>query len=92
MTRIPLAFRVVALLLVLVVATPWAAAAAPTDHGRFDIATPLVRLWSWLAHVWAKNGCMIDPGGRCLPGTSTAPVPAGSENGCGIDPGGRCGN
>lgn len=97
MSRIPLACRAVALLLVLAVLLPWSAAAAPPDRavrthpGRFEFTAPLASLWSWLAGLWEKNGCMIDPSGRCLPGTgATPPPPAGTDNGCSIDPGGRC--
>ena len=36
--------------------------------------------WSVLASFWTKNGCQVDPNGRCLP----------TKNGCQIDPSGRC--
>lgn len=94
MSRIPLAFRAVALLLALVVLPGSAAAEPPPRAGKSNpvdssVAAPLSSLWSWLASLWEKNGCAIDPGGRCLP--DTAPVqPALTDNGCGIDPWGRC--
>ena len=92
MSRIPLARRAVILLLILAVATPLAAAPVQrSDQVRFEAAAPLASLWSWLANAWTKNGCLIDPNGRCLPGTGTAPAPpAGADNGCGLDPNGRC--
>jgi len=98
MPRIPLILRVVALLLVLTVTVPLAAAAAHqsshrSDDSGFDAAAPIARLWSWLTAVWEKNGCMIDPNGRCLPGTGAAPAPpAGTDNGCALDTHGRCGS
>jgi len=99
MSRIALVRSVVLLLLVLFVAAPFASAAAPPDRtvrsaiSRFEAPALLFRLMSWLTGgVWEKNGCMIDPDGRCLSGTGAAPAPpAGPDNGCGIDPGGRCG-
>jgi len=81
MSRIPLARSVVLLLLVLFVAAPFASAAAPPGRivrsaaGRFEASNLLSRLMSWLTGVWEKNGCMIDPGGRCLSGTGAAPAP-----------------
>ena len=92
MSRIPLARWVVGLLLILAVAAPLAAVPIDrSDSVRFEAAAPLAILWNWLSHVLAKNGCMLDPGGRCLPGTGAVPVlPAGADNGCGLDPWGRC--
>ncbi len=92
MSRIPLAFRAIALLLVLAI-LPWSAAAKPLQQaGKSPIgsaAAPLSSLWSWLINLWEKNGCAIDPWGRCL--SSTAPAqPTGADNGCMIDPDGRC--
>jgi len=90
MSRIPLARSVVVLLLILSVAAPLAAAPIHrSDPVRFEATAPLVRLWSWLSQVWAKNGCGLDPSGRCLPEAAPAPRP-GANNGCGIDPSGRC--
>lgn len=43
-------------------------------------------LWSLLAQ-WSKNGCEVDPSGRCLPKVSR--LRAG-DNGCEFDPSGRC--
>ena len=92
MPRIPLTRRIVVLLLILAVAAPLAAAPIHrSDPVRLEVAAPLASLWGWLSHVWAKNGCGLDPHGNCLPGSSSAPnAPTGADNGCGIDPGGRC--
>jgi len=104
MSRIRLACRAVALLLVLTIVFPWAAAAAQLDRavrndpGRFEAQAPLASLWSWLVGLWENaqpastdNGCGLDPGGRCLPGTGAAPASAAStDNGCGLDPWGLC--
>jgi hypothetical protein len=86
--------RVVALLPVLALlpgsvgAEPLHRAGKPKPVGSFA-AAPLPSLWSWLVNLWEKNGCAIDPHGRCLPGA--APVqPDGADNGCGIDPWGHC--
>jgi hypothetical protein len=90
MPRIPLVRRIVALLLIVAVAAPLAAAPIHrSDPVRFEAAAPLASLWTWLSHIWAKNGCAIDPWGRCLSGSVPAP-PSGADNGCGIDPDGRC--
>jgi hypothetical protein len=45
-----------------------------------------VRLRSLLAQ-WSKNGCEVDPNGRCLPKGSSL---ATGDNGCAVDPSGRC--
>jgi hypothetical protein len=45
----------------------------------------VARLWSFLASLWSKNGCHVDPDGHCLP--STGPT---GENGCEVDPNGLC--
>ena len=98
MSRIPSARSVVLLLLVLFVAAPFASAAASPDRtvrsatGRSEAPALFSWLMSWLTGVWEKNGCMIDPSGRCLQGTGAAPTPpaAGQNNGCGIDPNGLC--
>lgn len=52
---------------------------------RMDELSPLAWLWSLLERVWEKEGCRIDPDGRCV----TEPVVA-PKNGCSIDPFGRC--
>jgi len=46
----------------------------------------LARLESLLASLWNKEGCRMDPWGRCEPAVPT------TDEGCGIDPWGRCGS
>jgi hypothetical protein len=41
--------------------------------------------WSFVTRLWAKNGCQVDPSGRCLPLPGHA-----ADNGCSADPNGRC--
>jgi hypothetical protein len=53
-------------------------AAAFTAHGIIDLLRTLLR------HTWSKEGCRIDPWGRCLASTPT------TEAGCRMDPWGRC--
>lgn len=48
----------------------------------------VARLWSFLASLWSKNGCQVDPQGRCVPGTGSATPTA--KNGCQVDPNGNC--
>lgn len=70
----------VVLLACLLVPAP--AAARPRPAGSV--------LLSWLQSLLgmpAKNGCRVDPFGRCLPGTATGPT---TKNGCRLDPFGRC--
>jgi hypothetical protein len=92
MSRTPLSRRVIGLLLILAVAVPLTASPIhSSDPVHFEATAPLASLWGWLSHVWAKNGCMIDPNGPCLPATGSIPAPpAGADDGCGIDPSGRC--
>ncbi|HSS76635.1 MAG TPA: hypothetical protein VLV54_07790 [Thermoanaerobaculia bacterium] len=85
MSRIPLVPSVVLLLLVLLfVAAPFASAAAPPGRTIRSAVSPLEasaslsQIWSWLTGGWGKNGCMIDPNGRCLPGTGATPAPPAS--------------
>ena len=98
MHRTSLRRKIVLLLLVGILATPWFAVAGPrTESNSADDrppATHLVffgRLWSFLERAWSESGCYIDPDGRCM----TEPVPnAGTttrqDEGCYIDPNGRC--
>ena len=92
-------FRKIALLLLLVtlLAAPWASAASPRAGSlKPAVSAPagkglLVRVRIVLTGIWTKIGCHIDPNGVCL--TTTAP-PDGSQNqsdiGCNIDPNGQC--
>lgn len=83
------------LLLSTLAATSWAAAGPRRESPRADeTALSLVfdfvsRAWSRLTGIQTKEGCDIDPNGRCLTGATPAPPPAADE-GCGIDPDGRC--
>lgn len=68
--------KVILLLLVAVLAVPWAALAGPpTGHLRAVEANVPVHpdffggLWSWLTRLWSETGCSIDPLGHCIPGT-----------------------
>ena len=57
------------------------------QHSRHQTAAraPLSWLRNALVSVWEKNGCLIDPNGRCL----TSPQKS-ADNGCSLDPYGRC--
>jgi hypothetical protein len=80
-SRTLLAFALTAVLLV-----PGASAAR---HRTAPIALRapegvLAPLWSFLGRLWAKEGCGLDPSGRC----ATSPVT--TDVGCGLDPSGAC--
>jgi len=102
--------RILTLLLVTALAATTALAQSPT--GAFQPLRPALsdsgdlfaRLWSLLARPWTKNGCEVDPNGRCLT-KGSRPVagdngceldpsgvrcPATTKNGCSVDPSGRC--
>ena len=80
------------LVLILLVAAPIqaagtrAAGSPPIDSAARAIFT---QVWEFLTGVWARNGCDIDPNGRCVPRPNPA---ADLDNGCNIDPNGRCGH
>jgi len=67
----------------LVAVTLAASVLTATPSGLFE------PLWRFLSSIWnqplSKEGCGLDPLGRC----KTAPQPL-SKNGCGADPLGRC--
>jgi len=72
----------VCLLLITVLAVPWASAAGRAAPAPSDL---FHRAWSFFMSLWNRTGCHIDPLGRCglqqiLP-----------EEGCHIDPLGLCG-
>ncbi|HKI03232.1 MAG TPA: hypothetical protein VKK31_14740 [Thermoanaerobaculia bacterium] len=51
------------------------------------------RAWSFLASLWSKTGCNIDPDGRCIGDAGKLPLPQDhADTGCQIDPNGRCGS
>jgi hypothetical protein len=97
--------KILFLLLVLVLATPWALVAGPererprTMQG-IELAVPEIfgRIWSFLWRGGSKEGCHIDPNGRCVPepkeGCNIDPfgrcLPLQPKIGCHIDPDGRC--
>jgi hypothetical protein len=70
------------LLLVTVLAVPWASAADRAAPAPPDL---LHRTWSFFMSLWIDEGCHIDPNGLCgLPQI----LP---DEGCNVDPNGRCG-
>lgn len=77
-------------LLVALVTTPWASAGGPKPGSpRAAQAVEDVPLfgnfWKLLRSVWEKEGCHIDPWGRCVnEPAQTAKI------GCNIDPNGHC--
>ena len=86
--------RVLTLLLVTALAATTALAQSPTEAFQplrpalSDSGDLFAHLWSLLARPWTKNGCELDPDGRCLTKGSRA---AAGDNGCELDPsGGRC--
>lgn len=69
--------------IVLMIAAPLA-----TPSAFANSPSAAIPFWSFLTSLWAKNGCQVDPDGRCAPGlTSVLP---GRKNGCQVDPNGRC--
>jgi hypothetical protein len=82
--------KILFLLLVMVLATPWASLAGsererPRTMQGVELAVPEIfgRIWSFLRGSRAKEGCNIDPNGHCVP-------PLQPKEGCHIDPLGRC--
>jgi hypothetical protein len=94
MSRFTLRLRLTALVLVVALAVPCAAAATP-KQGRQPAAGLLGQIWLVLTSFWGTgvtpdSGCRMDPDGRCLPG-SAAPAPAITpDSGCRWDPNGLC--
>lgn len=73
-----------ALVVVALLAAPSVASAAPRAGGfrlQDSYSDVVAWLWNILASRSAKNGCSIDPNGRCV---------SSSKEGCRIDPSGRC--
>lgn len=92
--KTPSSRKALVVLVVLTLAT--AAASAEPLSGTWSHPTRIVssfsmdsfaRLWSVLTGLWTKNGCSVDPDGRCLPGSSSTVT---TDNGCQVDPSGRC--
>lgn len=86
---------IVSLLLVTALAAPWPSSAAVAQRESIRSAQAeertvpefFNRLWSFLGRVEGKDGCHIDPHGRCTPAQSPEPR---RKDGCHIDPFGRC--
>ena len=82
----------VLILLGLSLGTSGASAAKARSEGRPRPARTVLgstaQLWDLVRGFWIKEGCRIDPLGRCLP--SPAPQTQNTDAGCVIDPWGRC--
>jgi hypothetical protein len=92
MTRSPLSKVVLASVLTLVLAVPALPAAqrrapsAPRARVSSSAGEAFLRLWNSMTG-FLKEGCTIDPSGRCVP---RVVAPASLDAGCTIDPDGRC--
>src|SRR5579864_6914995 len=79
--------RVVVLAVLFLLIAPWASAAPRHESAQpagISGAPDLLSLaWSLMTGGWMKEGCMIDPDGRCVTSVPT-------KEGCNIDPFGRC--
>jgi hypothetical protein len=70
--------------------SPAISLAGPHSTARFSeeraADLPLLsRLWNAVVRAWEKEGCSIDPYGRCVKN-----IQESAEAGCSIDPYGRC--
>lgn len=90
MNTVSIRRKILFLLLVMVLATPWVSVAgsereSPRTIQGIELGMPEIfsRIWSFLRRVGSKEGCNIDPLGRCLPA-------AQPRAGCRIDPWGNC--
>jgi hypothetical protein len=84
--------KTILLLLAAVLAAPWASVAGPRTEGDqpAQAVQPgalelLDRFWGFLRNTWNKDGCHIDPFGRCTP-----QPPVQTKEGCNVDPNGNC--
>jgi hypothetical protein len=80
---------IVVLALCAFLGAPATSLAGPRSAARFSedrtvSASLLSRLWNAVVRAWEKEGCTIDPYGRCLDSLEKA------DNGCSVDPYGRC--
>lgn len=87
--------KTVVLLLAALLAFPWASTASPrvesprwAEAAASEFLDFLARGWGALTGIWDKEGCNIDPFGRCMP--SAPPSTIQTDTGCHIDPSGRC--
>lgn len=87
-----LKIAVLILAAVMLTTTSWAGGlrSAPVRATGLQPHEILTRLGSFFLHLWSEVGCIIDPNGRCLPGTEAASPAAQGDAGCIIDPSGRC--
>lgn len=80
---------VVAITLIAFLGAPLMSSAAPRRGGllgeRSVSSGGLTWLWGFLGGAWTKNGCSIDPSGRCVTSSLES-----TDEGCMIDPSGRC--
>ncbi len=81
---------IVVLALCAFLGSPATSLAGPRSAARFSedrtvSASLLSRLWNAVVRAWEKEGCSIDPYGRCLTDTQDS-----ADAGCSIDPYGRC--
>jgi hypothetical protein len=92
MTHSPLSKVVLASVLALVLAVPALPAAqrrapsAPRARVSSSAGEAFLRLWNSMTGL-LKEGCTIDPNGRCVP---RVVAPTSLDAGCTIDPDGRC--
>lgn len=93
MSRTLFAKLVLILAVAAVLSTPlngWSAERRPIASGprasfvARTLANPLSSLWVYLSRLMTKEGCGIDPSGRCIP--TPPPSTPTTDNGCGIDP------
>jgi hypothetical protein len=82
--------RIVLLATLVLLIAPWASAAprpgsTPPSSAFVGIGIPdvLSLAWRFITGGWIKEGCHIDPSGRCV---TTLPT----KEGCTIEPDGRC--
>jgi hypothetical protein len=87
--------RTILFILLAVLTAAWPSSAAPAQRNsslsaqadeRTMIPEIFDRLWSFLRRAESKDGCHIDPLGRCVPEQK----PTHRKEGCNIDPWGRC--
>jgi len=102
MPRLTLRQRITALVLAAALATPWAAAAAPSAWRPATSPSLLGQMWTILTTLWSPGGgafvtpdagCRMDPNGSgCAAGTTGAgtAVTPNADAGCRMDPDGRC--